>query len=841
MKKITLISLITFIQFNLFSKEVPLNEAMQVAQTKVQDVHQLSSRNSISLQLAYSENFTNAVNEIQPAFYIFNTTQNNGFVIVAGDDKITPILGYTDHGNFDVTNIPTGLKKLFFEFKKGITQIANDQAITSPTVLSAEWTNLKNGVIVSTRMSGVGPLTTTEWSQRPNYNVYCPDNSPTGCVATAVSQIMKYYNHPQQGKGYHSYNHNDYGTLKANFGATTYNWNNMPNKLYAISDSTEKKAISLLMYHVGVALNMNYSPNGSGASSSDVPRALVNYFKYDAGISMKSRTSYSLTGWKNLLKNELNAGRLVYHRGYCPDPSAGHAFVIDGYDVNDLFHVNWGWSGSYNGYFQINNLNPGSTYTWNDGQGAIVGIKPDTSSQVDLKLFSNIAVNPVTINFNQPFSVTVDIANYGNTTFTGKLKASIFDSLDNFLGDVQVKTGVSITSSNYNTYTFNSTGMNITPGNYSIGIYVDLGNNSWSLIDEDAFTNPIQVQVSSINNLGLISNGNILVNPDPIKQNQSFQVEFDVINSSTTPFSGQISIDIHELNGDWIDEVGSLTTTIGANATKNIVLNHAGLALDPGSYSIVIWHKPSGGSWEIIEEGSYPNSRQVDITGLDFFDNAPDQYEVNDTITMAYPFALNYSNNFANIQTSGASIHQVGDKDYYSVHLDAGYDYLVYARVYDNYSNGATGNYSNDMMFTYYNGNTTGTYYDDAEMPTTLVNNIPPSGTDFIFELVPFYFENIGTYMFEIEVIRQAQTTSLENINGAELKLYPNPTRNVVNVDQVGYNTLKIISLDGSLVKETQLVNKLEVIQVNELPAGIYLFNLIGKDKVTTKRIEIIK
>ncbi len=842
MKKTLLLSLFTLITWFSFAGEITTAEAIAVAKTNFQATHQVSSRSNIQTQLVYSKSFVNNTNQTQKAFYVFNMNQQDGFIIVAGDDKVTPILGYTDHGNFNPADMPRGLQKLFIQYKKGIEAIAKDNNIQATQTIAANWTNLKQGVIASVgaSRSSVSPLTTTEWSQRPNYNRMCPDNSPTGCVATAVAQVMKYHNHPAQGTGNHSFNHNDYGTLSANYGAATYDWSLMPNKLYSNTLIAKKDEVSKLMYHIGVGLEMNYSPNGSGASSSDVPDVLKNYFGYDAGISMKRRSRYSLNGWKNLIKGELDAARVVYHRGFCPDPSAGHAFVIDGYDATDKFHLNWGWSGSYNGYFEINNLNPGSTYTWNSGQGAIVGIKPAVTN-IDLKLFSNIVVNPVQIDFNQPFTVAVDIANYGGGNYNGKLKAALFDSLDNNIGDVEILNGVSISSTNYNTYTFSTTGMNVTPGTYSVGIYADLGTNQWSLIDQDSYANPLDVIVSSTNNLGLISDGAILVNPDPIKQNQSFQVEIDVINTGTTTFTGQISVDIHELGGDWIDEINHVSRTISAGGTSNIVLNHTGLSLTPGTYELVIWHKPTGGSWEIIEEGTYPNSRNVDITGLDFSENTPDQYESNDTIINPHVFPLSFSSGIATIRTSGANIHLKGDKDFYAIHLDPGYDYLVYARVYDNYNTGGQGTFTNDIMFNYHEGATKGTFYDDAEMPTILMNNIPAAGTDFIFELAPFYAEDIGSYLFEIEVIRQAATTSITNESLNKVKLFPNPSNANVTINHKGYNHIQVITMNGQLVKELQHVEDNTTIDVSNFDAGIYMVNLIGDNKRVTKRLEVIK
>lgn len=842
MRKIIFSSLLILSSFLSFSAEVDLTKAKEVAKTQYTAVKHLVSRSNVTATLAYSESFVNTINVYQKAFYVFNMNQNGGFVIVSGDDKIIPILAYTESGSFDPNNIPRGVKKLFFEYKRGIAQIANDNSISATQAMNVKWTNLATGVVpVSvSRAVGVAPLTTTEWSQRPYYNEYCPDNSPAGCVATAVAQVMKYHNHPAQGVGNSSYNHNDYGTLSANYGATTYDWTNMPNKLKFSSDSLEKDAVSKLMYHIGVGLEMNYSPDGSGASSSDVPNLLKNHFGYKNTLQMKSRSSYSLNGWKNMLKAELDAGRVVYHRGYCPDPSAGHAFVIDGYDSTNKFHLNWGWSGSYNGYFEINNLNPGSTYTWNSGQGAIIGIEP-AATNIDLKLFSNIVVSPAQIDFNQPFSVTADIGNYGGGSFSGEIKAALFDSLDNNLGDIQIIDST-INALGYNTYTFSTPGMSVTPGTYRIGLYVDLDSNQWTLIDEDAFSNPLDVVITSTNNLGLISNGAILVNPNPVKQNQTFQVEIDVINTSGTAFTGDISVDIHEQNGDWIQEIDHVTRTIGAGNTENIVLNHSGVSLSPGTYKFVIWHKPNGGNWEIVQEATYPNSIDIDVVGLDFAVNIPDLYEVNDTLSTAYFFGLTYTNDYAKITTAAADIHLKGDKDYYAIHLDPGYDYLVYARIYDNYNDGGFGPFTNDLMLNYFDETNWGDAYDDAEMPAQIINNVTAGGKDFYFEVQPFYEEDIGTYMLEIEVSRQSATTSIKENNLEEIKLYPNPANSEVNFLASDLQAIQILTIGGREVFKSNALNSgVNTINVSDIEAGIYLVNLTTVTGVTTKRLEIIK
>jgi hypothetical protein len=236
------------------------------------------------------------------------------------------------------------------------------------------WVNLLDGrknVSVSTAVS---PLVQTKWDQSPYYNNLCPyDNSKgertvTGCVATAMAQVMNYWEYPKKGTGFHSYNHSKYGTLNANFGSTTYDWANMPNELTSSSSTVQKNAVATLMYHCGVSVDMDYnvsSEGGSGAyvisSRSPVTHcteyALKTYFGYKTSIQGVQKADYTTTNWKNLLKAELDASRPIVYAGF---GDGGHCFVCDGYDNNDYFHFNWGWGGLYDGYFALNALIPGA-------------------------------------------------------------------------------------------------------------------------------------------------------------------------------------------------------------------------------------------------------------------------------------------------------------------------------------------------------------------------------------------------------------------------------------------------------------------------------------------------
>ena len=842
MKTILLTIIFTLIALFTWAGDVSLNQALSVAKTHFAAEKRLSL-NAVHTTLANQKNYVDASGTTHTAYYVVNINQTQGFVIVSGDDKTIPVLGYTDKGSFDAHNLPNGLKKLMFAYAKEVKHIAQDVHVAATASIQSTWQDLIAGYLVENRASSVSPLLTTEWSQSTGgYNLYCPTGTPVGCVATATSQIMNYHNHPVQGNGSHSYNHTDFGTLSANFGATTYDWANMPNSLSGATQ-TEKEAVAKLMYHVGVSLDMNYSPGSSGAFSRLVPDALKDHFSYDNGAQFIKRSFYSLTAWKNKMKTELDVARPVYHSGFCANPQAGHAFVIDGYDATDKFHLNWGWGGHADGYFEINNLNPGSTYTFNDTQSAIIKIKP-LENNVDVRMFGDITVSTTTIPFNAPFSVTADIANYGNITYSGSVKASLFDLNDAFVGNVELLTNINIASNDYASLTFSSTGMNAPPGNYKLGVYVqNTANSTWMLATADGFTNPLGVSINGSNPQGLLSNGNILVNPDPIEKDQPFQLEFDILNNSALDFNGEISMDLHELNGDWITEVQGGSYSILANASEHIVYNHPGIDNDPGSYKMVIWHKPTGGSWEIIADGSYPNSITVDVVGLNFAADVPDMYEDNNTEANAYEVPMSWMQDELTFLSSTSNIHSVtaDSNDYYSMELEAGYEYKVFTRVHDNYSS-QTGMYTNDVVFKVYDGTNWSNFYDDGEMDSI---NIPYLNTTqkLIVNVVPFFYNDLGTYDLEIYVERKGAVSVTEEL-GVNFGFYPNPASDVLNIDfnETKVNEITLTSVQG------QLINKFSNIQgdsyqldLSNIAEGVYYVNLFNGERIVTERINVVK
>ena len=308
--------------------------------------------------------------------YIINF-ENNGFVMVSGDNRLHPVLGYSDKNHFSYNNLPIQLKDMLEFYKQQISYaIEND----SPSNVSIDnlWEYYLSDNLIPQETRNVQPLFSFNWDQGHSWNDHCPvdnqgpgGNAYAGCVATAAAMVMKYWNHPEYGENSHAYYHNNYGLITADFN-TNYDWNSMNSN--SPTESSRK-----LLFHVGVSVEMNYGPSGSGAWVGEyepsLTTALKSYFKYDQGTTFLSKDNYDDVFWVDMVKNELDEGRPLIYKGYTQDLGAGHAFVVNGYD-EDFFHLNWGWSGSYNGWYLINNLSPGG-YNFSTWQGAIINLYPE--------------------------------------------------------------------------------------------------------------------------------------------------------------------------------------------------------------------------------------------------------------------------------------------------------------------------------------------------------------------------------------------------------------------------------------------------------------------------------
>ncbi len=381
-----------------------------------------SSSSSIKKSPAKRMVLKKAAKAEENQYYVYENADGEGWVMVAANDVVRPILAYSNTGTFRTEEMPSNIQRWLVKYDRFIVQLEKD-GVTAGEETSAEWKSLRKGARKAKGDAVVGPLIQTQWDQDAPYNDLCPGSGKTkaytGCVATAMAQVMNYWKWPVKGTGSRTYqpiqqkydsNGNITGTyivyegeLTANFGATTYDWANMKKKHYTSDTQAQKTAISTLMYHCGVATDMMYggdNEDGSGTytvnyadwdwSDSEgecAQNALYMFFGYKKAIGyMRDGYSniykkWSDTDWENMIKTELDKKRPIMYAG--AGDGGGHSFVCDGYDDAGYFHFNWGWSGSNDGYYLLSQLTPGSggagggSYDFSEDQDVIIGIEPN--------------------------------------------------------------------------------------------------------------------------------------------------------------------------------------------------------------------------------------------------------------------------------------------------------------------------------------------------------------------------------------------------------------------------------------------------------------------------------
>lgn len=301
------------------------------------------------------------------AYYVFNNDAG-GFVIIAGDDAVTPVLGYTSTGSFDAENLPDGLKDLLKSYERQIAALG-DNYVANRTATRAAFT-------------GENLLNTAKWNQNAPFNKYTPNNYVTGCVATAGAIVMKHHGYPAKGTGSHSYTWNGQD-LTANF-EHDYDWANMPTK-YTVGNDEAFDGVARLMSDLGVAVEMKYAKGGSGASMEDLLTALKKYFGYSKYARLLAIADLGAEVWNDRLRAEIDANRPILYSAVDSN-KGGHSFVIDGYK-DESFSVNWGWGGYCDGFYRIGALNPetggkplGDQY--NLSQSAVFSLQPSDGEEV---------------------------------------------------------------------------------------------------------------------------------------------------------------------------------------------------------------------------------------------------------------------------------------------------------------------------------------------------------------------------------------------------------------------------------------------------------------------------
>ena len=394
--------LLLFGVVQIFARPLREQEARLLAEQFFQKNSQTQQLRSASLTLVSAPARTSNGYELQSTgetaryYYVYNRGEAEGFVIVAGDDRLAPYIGYATTGTFSVERMPDNLAAFLKACQQRINELAGQPG---------RQTRLAPTLPVAGEPAEVLPLLGgIKWDQSAPWNSKTPvdgkgKNMPVGCVATAYAQVMRYYQWPDKGEGKVEYKEPGVRRRhKVDFGKTTYDWANMPKSFADVTTATEaqKEALGTLCYHAGVAIETAYDPVASGSFAPLIVRALRNNFRYNKQVTFKRRVNYTQLEWDKMMRAELAAQRPVVYSG--SGTGGGHAFVCDGYNVDGLYHINWGWSGLANGYFNLNFLQPddlgiggGFGGGFSMEQGAVIGITPDrdgTSKDTELPLLT---------------------------------------------------------------------------------------------------------------------------------------------------------------------------------------------------------------------------------------------------------------------------------------------------------------------------------------------------------------------------------------------------------------------------------------------------------------------
>lgn len=407
MKRITSLAIMSATTLALLA--APLTPEQALRRVQGNSALKMPSKSGISMKLSFSMQTQKG----EPAVYIFDRPASSGYLIVSADDTATPLLGYADSGSFDANNMPPQLEWWLSEYASQIDY--------------ASANGIKNTYAPIANKKEIAPLVKTKWNQGTPYNNLCPSvnniKCPSGCVATAMAQVMKFWNYPEVGTGRVTATLPSGGTGEGfiNLAQKPFDWNNMIDS-YSGYDYTNEQgnAVATLMQAAGYAAKMNYAPGGSGALSINAAISLSKNFKYNPNIQYLQRLYFNASEWNEIVYNELAAGRPILYGGQ--STSVGHEFVCDGYDGNGYFHFNWGWGGMSDGYFILDALNPNSVGTgggagggYNSRQDIIIGIQPSSvETDVYLTQFGNLSASASGSNISLALNYNGNVGNWVN-------------------------------------------------------------------------------------------------------------------------------------------------------------------------------------------------------------------------------------------------------------------------------------------------------------------------------------------------------------------------------------------------------------------------------------------
>lgn len=373
-KRLLLITSLIFTVCSLNAAVVSKQKAIETATRIFAERTEMTDRHVSEAKSVSYEGMT--------AYYIIQF-QEGGWVLISADDMSSPLIGYSDKGVFDTENQPENMQGMMEVYCQQIKRNAQDNGVAH-----AEWESRPaSSHLTRAGSDKIAPLIKVKWNQTGAYQKYCPKDANgtavVGCVAVGMAQAMSVAQYPPRPYGSHSYNSSTYGNLYIDYDKEPdYNWSNI------LSGANNRDDVARLLYHCGVALNMDYGVSGSGTQTSYIPGALKRNFGYPESVQYYSRGNYQ-GNWQELILTELQEGRAVAYSGHDPVKNYGHCFNLDGYD-GTFFHVNWGWGGSNDGYFGLDGLRDNTMdMDYTSGQGVVIGIRAPSEKPSNIILSNN--------------------------------------------------------------------------------------------------------------------------------------------------------------------------------------------------------------------------------------------------------------------------------------------------------------------------------------------------------------------------------------------------------------------------------------------------------------------
>ena len=706
--------------------------------------------------------------------YIFNVNDNRGFIVISGNDVTIPVLAYSQEGNLVAGNVPDGLMFFLNSYSEQLEYLKNNP-ITQPLPIKSNWTNLSNSVQKSpASVQEFIPLLdrkNIKWAQSGAFNYDFPmlndsKKAITGCVATAISQVLRYYEQPKCGFGYYSYYHYPTGEingyLNTVFGKTKYDWSLMPGDYTGLQDSDPSdlikiKAVSSLMKQVGISVDMKYEIiEGKLISSTQTTkavRALKENFGYSKNITNRDKEDEGISDsdWELMLINELNQNRPIIYTGQY-DTIASHAFVCDGYEIKNnisYFNFNWGWGGESNNdktYCTISNINPsGKPDNYKSYQSAIIGIEP-----IDYAYF-NLELNKFSFQnfyYGSSASIDVNVTNKDNRDFYGTIYLAIFNNEDKHLLDIQEFENYTISGGETKAITFNYSNIMLLPNSYKLAVFYKTDGFNGIAIENGTSNNFADVNVISTFTKDIVMADAFSISKNPIIKNTPFSVTASFVNLGYLSYSGTVGLGIFD-NSTLIKSIDEQQIqNVVQPFTKTITFLSDGINLNPGNYLLGVYRKTSEGDIVMID----PVEKSTKYLNV-ILPNDP--YEPNDFVNNAFLLTSSENNSLNyNITTSNANISNSKDYDYYKIELPVGYNYKLKTTVYDSNNQVNTNDMTCDVVCRMYYNSKWHDQFNSTSPDITITN-----GGTIYFLIKPKDEFQAGSYILDIHIQKEIIST----------------------------------------------------------------------------------